>query len=100
MAVSIMSPHRIPFAGTDILRRTTEEAAAATRTYLSYCGRYELLPDRLLHHIEVSLFPNWSGTTQERFYHLDGERLELSTAPLALREQPRAHLVWQRVQPR
>lgn len=97
MAVSIMSACRQPFAGTDILRRTTEEAAAATRTYLSYSGTYEVFPDKVLHHVEVSLFPNWSGTVQERFYLLDGDCLRLSTAPFVQEvSEPRALLEWER----
>jgi hypothetical protein len=97
MAVSIMSANRQPFAGTDILRRTTEEAAEATRTYLSYSGSYEVFSDRVIHHVEVSFFPNWAGTAQERFYLLNGDRLELSTAPLSRQDLPRACLVWERV---
>ncbi|HLJ67367.1 MAG TPA: lipocalin-like domain-containing protein [Chloroflexota bacterium] len=102
MAVSIMSAHRLPFAGVDILRRTTEEAAAATRTYLSYCGTYEILPDRVVHHVELSLFPNWTGTRQERFYTIEalpsGWRLELSTVPIPPPSPPppRAYLIWER----
>jgi hypothetical protein len=100
MAVSIMSADRRPFAGADILRRTTEEAAEATRTYLSYCGTYEVLLDRVIHHVAVSLFPNWSGSAQERFYLLDGDRLELSTAPIRLHAiAPRACLSWERIRP-
>lgn len=100
MAVSIMSTGREPFAGTDILRRTTREAAEATRTYLSYCGTYEVFPDRVIHHVAVSLYPNWSGSAQERFYLLDGDRLELSTAPMPLHaDVPRACLSWKRIRP-
>ena len=105
MAVSIMSAGRTSFAGADILRRTTEEAAEATFTYLSYCCTYEVLPEdpgaldmgRVLHHVEVSLFPNWTGTTQERFFRLDGDHLDLSTAPLHQENVPRACLTWERV---
>ena len=45
--------------------------------------RYEVLsnPDRVLHHVEVSLFPNWENVTQERFAKLEGDRLTLSIAP-------------------
>lgn len=100
MAVSIMSACRRPFAGSDILRRTTEEAAEATRTYLSYSGTFEVLPDRVIHHVELSLFPNWSGTVQERYYLLRGDELQLSTAPLLPETaRPRAHLVWERTPP-
>lgn len=100
MAVSIMRNNRRPFAGADILRRTNEEAAEATRTYLSYSGTYELQPGRVIHHVKVSLFPNWTETSQERFYALSGNRLDLSTSPLLPDvAEPRAHLVWQRVIP-
>jgi hypothetical protein len=100
MAVSIMATGRRPFAGTDILRRTTEEAAEATRTYLSYSGTYDVLPDRVIHYVKISLFPNWTNTAQERFYLLSGDRLELSTAPIPPpTPQPRAHLIWERLRP-
>src|SRR5436305_1942328 len=56
MAVCVMAAGRAPFAGEEYRRRATEEGAEATRTYLSYCGTYEIFPDRILHHIEVSLF--------------------------------------------
>jgi hypothetical protein len=97
MAVSIMGAGRKPFRGADILRRTTEEAAEATRTYLSYSGTYYVQPDRVIHNIKASLFPNWTETRQERFYRLTGDHLELSTLPLDRDiAGPRAHLVWTR----
>jgi hypothetical protein len=101
MAVSIMSGRRENSAWTDIRRQTEDEAALATRTYLSYCGTYELLEDRVFHDIRTSLFPNWTGTRQERFYRLTDGCLELSTAPFddGL-TMPRAHLLWRRVRPR
>jgi hypothetical protein len=53
--------------------------------------------DRVVHHVEVSLFPNWVGSAQVRHYELAGNRLTLSTAPLLQggRER-RAYLVWER----
>jgi hypothetical protein len=97
MAVSIMSSGRREWVGEDIRRQTEHEAAAATRTYLSYCGTYEVLPDRVVHAIRTSLFPNWTGTRQERFYRLSGSCLELSTSPWdGERAEPRAHLQWRR----
>ncbi len=97
MAVSIMSRERTPFRGTDILRRTKDEAAEATRTYLSYCGTYTVQGCRVIHHVALSLFPNWTGTDQVRYFRLTGNVLELSTHPMD--EQlpgPRAELVWRR----
>jgi len=52
----------------------------------------------VVHRIEVSLFPNWVGESQERAYRLEGDRLTLST-PLMLVGGRRlsTHLVWERV---
>jgi len=54
--------------------------------------------DSVYHHIEVSLFPNWIGDKQERFFEFDGNRLTLST-PLQLvgGMMLSSHLVWERV---
>src|SRR5215216_943552 len=98
MFVAIMAPHRLRFAHDDLLSATKEEEALAEETYLSYCGRYDFLGDRVVHHVELSLFPNWIGGDQERLVDLRGERLTLSTRALLLRGiQQTAHLIWERV---
>jgi hypothetical protein len=53
-----------------------------------------------VHHVELSLFPNWVGTDQERSVELAEHRLILSASPLLLagtQQVPR--LVWERVDP-
>ena len=98
MFVAIMSPYRLKFAGGDLLSGTPEEEAQAEESYLSYCGRYDFLEDTVVHHVELSLFPNWIGGDQERLVDLGGSRLTLSTGPLLLRGiQQTAHLIWERV---
>jgi hypothetical protein len=98
MFVAIMAPHRLRFAADDLLSATKEEEALAEETYLSYCGRYDFLGDTVVHHVEMSLFPNWIGGDQERLVDLRGERLTLSTRALLLRGiQQTAHLIWERV---
>src|SRR3712207_8151521 len=52
MFVAIMSPHRLKFAGGDLLSGTPEEEARAEETFLSYCGPYELGEDTVIHHID------------------------------------------------
>jgi hypothetical protein len=50
--------------------------------------------------VELSLFPNWAGTDQQRSVELSGDRLILSASPLLLagtQQVPR--LVWERVDP-
>jgi hypothetical protein len=98
MFVAIMAPHRLRFAADDLLSATKEEEAQAEETYVSYCGRYDFLADTVVHHVEMSLFPNWIGGDQERLVDLRGNRLTLSTQALLLRGiQQTAHLIWERV---
>jgi lipocalin-like protein len=98
MFVAIMAPHRLRFAADDLLSTTKEEEAQAEETYVSYCGRYDFEGDTVVHHVEMSLFPNWIGGDQERLVDLRANRLTLSTRPLLLGGiQQTAHLIWERV---
>jgi hypothetical protein len=51
---------------------------------MAYAGRYSFSGDRVIHHVELSLFPNWVGTDQQRSVELSGDRLILSARPLLL----------------
>jgi hypothetical protein len=63
-------------------------------------GRYSFHGDRVEHHVELSLFPNWAGGNQERSVELTGDRLTLSARPLLLAgKQQVPRLVWERVDP-
>ncbi len=98
MFVAIMRSDRPKFAAGDLLSGSTEEKARAAGTYVSYCGRYEFRGDTVIHHVELSLFPNWVGVEQERIVELTGDRLILSTRPILLGGiQQTAHLIWGRV---
>ena len=98
MFVAIMGSNRPKFAADDLLSATKEEEALAEETYVSYCGRYDFEGDTVVHHVEMSLFPNWIGGDQERLVDLRANRLTLSTRPLLLRGiQQTAHLIWERV---
>ncbi len=98
MCVAIMRPHRTPFAAGDLLGASLAEKAHAAQTYVSYCGQYEFRGDVVIHHVELSFFPNWVGVDQERLVELTGNRLTLSTRPLVLGgRQQTAHLIWERV---
>ncbi len=98
MFVAIMHPNRVNFASGDLLSGSNEEKAHAAGTYVSYCGRYEFQESTVIHHVELSLFPNWVGVDQERLVELTGNRLTLSTRPILLEGiQQTAHLIWERV---
>lgn len=98
VSVAMMSADRPGFSAKDIKKGTIEEKMAAVDTYISYSGRYEILKDTVIHHVEVSLFPNWVGNDQIRTYEFDGNRLRLSTEPIVAGEKKwTSHLVWERV---
>ena len=98
MSVSFMKEGRSLFASGDIRGGTVDEKIEAFNGYVSYCGRYSVEGDVVIHDIEVSLFPNWVGERQERFFEFDGNQLTLST-PLQLVGglSLSSHLVWERV---
>ena len=98
MAVSMMQTNRANFASADFLAASPEEKRTAFETYSSYCGTYEVTGEKVIHHIELSLFPNWSGRDQERFFEFSEDRLTLRTPPMSLGGAERTmHAVWQRV---
>jgi hypothetical protein len=98
MSVTFMASERQKFASNDPQKGTVEEKSAAMDTFFSYCGRYEVQDNKVVHHIEVSLFPNWTGKKQERMYKFEGGRLKLSTPPFQVGGfEQTAHLIWERI---
>jgi hypothetical protein len=95
MSVTVLPKNRRRFNTQDILGGTIEEKVTAAESYISYFGRYEVIQDRVIHHVEASFFPNWVGVDQERFYRFDGNRLTLSAAPMLINGKSQsAHLIW------
>jgi hypothetical protein len=82
-SVQLMRSDRPQFAYGDQMRGTAEEIKANYEGFISYYGRYELERQKgfVIHNVEGSLFPNWEGQRQKRFYELSGNRLKLSTPP-------------------
>ena len=99
-SITISQRGRAGFAADDLLSGSTEEKARAMEGFVAYAGRYSFHGDRVIHHVELSLFPNWIGSDQERWVELAGDRLTLSASPLLLAGQQQVpRLVWQRVDP-
>ncbi|MFX1521184.1 MAG: lipocalin-like domain-containing protein [Promethearchaeota archaeon] len=98
MFVAVMSSNRTKFASGDFRGGTTEETLAAASTYLSYCGKYDIHGNEVIHRIEVSSYPNWIGVDQGRIFEFDGDRLILSSQPLLVDGvQQTFFVVWERV---
>ncbi len=98
MSVVMMRARRAAFAGDDLLGGTSEERAAAVEGYVSYCGRYEVRDGTVVHHVELSLFPNWVGTEQVRFVEVAEDELTITTRPLRIGGETVNRLVWERAE--
>jgi hypothetical protein len=78
-----------------------EEQAELLRTLLAYTGTYTLSGNRFITKVDVSWNEVWTGTQQERFFELNGDRLSIVTAWLPNPNLPggpivRASLVFER----
>lgn len=81
---------------------TDEDRANLYRTIIAYSGMYRLEGDKWTTKVDVSWSPIWTGTDQVRYYKLDGDRLEVTSAwglNTLLPGSPttRGVLVWERV---
>lgn len=83
MSAQLMRKGRPSFASGDQMGGTAEEIEASFKGCVSYYGSYELDEEGgfILHQVEGSLFPNWEGDTQKRFFEVSHNRLKLSTPP-------------------
>jgi hypothetical protein len=81
MAVQMTAAHRPTLPTNDALGGSVQQRAAAYSTCLAYYGTWEVHDDTIIHHVEASLFPNWSGTAQIRPFTCDGQVLILRTPP-------------------
>lgn len=73
---------RPDLATDDVTGGTEAERAEAFASFIAYGGPFEVDGNTVVHHVEVSLFPNWVGTVQRRRWELDeAERLLTLTSP-------------------
>ncbi len=97
MSAALMNPKRSNFQSEELYGGTPQEKAAAMSGYVHYAGRYEVRKEFVVHHVEVSLFPNWVGTVQQRYYRFYEDKLELRTNPFIFDGQRQtAYLIWER----
>ena len=78
----------------------SEAAKASTYDqFMAYSGPYEICGDKIRHFVEVSSLEVWTGTYQERWYKVDGDRLDLLTQALSVgSDAPVGRLAWTRVE--
>ena len=82
-AAQLMRSNRRKFESNDHLKGTPEEIKEAFEGYVAYFGTYEINDDKtVIHKVSGSLFPNWIGDDQIRYYKFFENYLELSTPPM------------------
>ena len=92
----VCSAGRAPLGGTQ-WSVPEGDKARAYETCFAYSGTYEIAGDEVLHKVDLSLNPNWVGTTQRRHAALRDGHLVISARmePDTL-EARTAELIWQR----
>lgn len=98
MSVHVMSANRSKFASEDLAKVSKEEKLAVADSCIAYCGKYEIIANKIIHNTEVSTIPNWVGVGQERTFQITGDRLSLSASTFRWNDmQATSHLVWERI---
>ena len=101
-SAQVMRPGRPQFASGDQMKGSPEEITVNYEGCISYYGPYELNEDGgfVIHHVDGSLFPNWEGQDQKRYFKLSGNRLTLRTPPTLWGggQEIVAVLLWERIQ--
>jgi len=60
---------------------TDEQRIKLHQTMTAYAGTYTVLPDKVIHHVDISWNEAWTGTDQVRFFKLEGNILTITAAP-------------------
>ena len=100
VSAQLMRSDRPLFESGDQQTGTETEIEDNFKNCISYFGTYELHEEDnfVIHHVENSLFPNWEGTQQKRFFEMKNNTLRISTPPVnwGNKEQV-AELIWERI---
>lgn len=97
MAAFLSRANRPAFETGEMLSADDAEKVRAWDSFFSYCGRYEVRGDEVVHHVEASIYPNWIGDAQARTMRLEGDRLILTTPPQKTRRGVQtSEVVWRR----
>lgn len=99
MTVQIARKGRNNFASGYQFTGSVDEIKNAFEGYLAYFGTYEIKYSEniILHNINASLFPNWSGIEQKRFFEINNNKLVLRTEPILIdNKQQTGILKWQK----
>jgi hypothetical protein len=101
---AIFAPNgRVSFVLTGEGRKipqTPEDQAAAYRSVVAYSGKYRIEGNKFITSVDVSWDEFRVGTDQVRFFKLDGDHLEIESAPVRAQDQSgrmfRGFLFWEK----
>ncbi|MDH5544430.1 MAG: lipocalin-like domain-containing protein [Gammaproteobacteria bacterium] len=99
VSAQLMSVDRPQFESGDQQVGTPAEFEQNFRNCVSYYGTFELNEEEgfVIHHVERSMFPNWEGKPQKRFFKLKDNTLRISTPPVEWgNDRKFATLIWER----
>lgn len=99
MSGQLMRQNRPPFASGNQAAGTPDEINAAMQGYVAYYGpcQIDIEKQTLTTDVEGSLYPNWVGGQQVRYYELTEKQLILKTSPIAFGEEEiTGVLTWER----
>ncbi|HAS40420.1 MAG TPA: hypothetical protein DCS93_08075 [Microscillaceae bacterium] len=100
LSVTFAAANRPNFVGGDMANATKDERNEACRSYFSYVGKANFIPqqEKVQTDVMVSLLPNWTGKTHERTIDYDGEHLSFVTPPDIVGKGFSAYLTFERIQ--
>jgi hypothetical protein len=84
MSGQLAATSRPEMDGADPLGGPQRQRAEAYSTYVAYWGRYEITGDRIIHRVDTSLIPAWTGVEQVRYFSFSGDVLVLRTPPILI----------------
>ncbi len=83
-SVHLMDMRRPLFKVPDFRGGTPEEVKTAFESYTGYCGTFDLEESegRIIFHVKGAWFPNWIRSEQIRYFQINGDCLNITTAPV------------------
>lgn len=100
LSAQLMRLDRPMFESNDLLQGTAEEIVEAYKGFVSFWGNYSFDPEvkELRYTIEGSLFPNWVGQENLRFYDFEENRVTYRTPQFPMGgHQTEGVLTWERI---
>ncbi len=101
LSAHLMNPDRPNFASNQMFVGTDSEVQQAYKGYIAFWGDYTVDAEQrvMSYDVQGSLYPNYIGHNEKRFYTFDGDRLTLKTTPMTLEGEKKfvGVLVWERL---